>query len=808
MAQTTADADSQVTVLEKFIASETMIESSSTLLPNSRPVDSLYGFGMSLRDTPRGVTVLTPETLAQRNIKDVYDLPAVVPGASVTNYYGVPGIPTTRGLFTSLYFNGMQRVWNRNGYPTSFGSLESMDYVRGPAPGNYSAASPGGFVNFLPKSPYFDRQRGSIKLSYASHDEINVQADIGGPLLIAGKPAAFRVSLTNQEADSYYNGIKNDYISVYGSLKMKVTDTISIFTGGEYYRHRAKENPGWNRVTQDLIDHDNYVFGSPVNDLTATSLTINLPSGKSFTFANTTPGYVNRAALETASPFGGTRGNFNGSYFALPGGFSQSGFRPALVAASADATALYTYLGKINNPTGATVKLDGSQVLSDAADYTNADTYLAFFDTVFTSTGNLKITNKMFLDAYKRDKVSTYGYGEYGKNLTLEDKLIFEQRFAAMAGINLVYGASVRWEDSVAKTEFTVEPFNRRDISAPPTLNDTLRSGGQRDILGRTFWDPFGSYYSKLLTAGVFLTPEVKFTEQFSVLLSGRWDNASWKWGVPFGLGADFNSGPRKNGGKSYTNYSISPVYKITPNLSAYASYQKGTSFQGYYVSGSISAGDANYQESSLGEVGLKMTSSDNKFFAGIDYFYQELVNFDTRGGQATPQRGHGVEFESTAELAKKLSVAMNVTWQEHFYRTATIPGGFVPLTVQQLTQFAGIYTSDFGGRLNPGGARYGIPEWAGSVFVKYDLGNGWGVSGGPSYNTSVWGNPDKTLRLPAFTLWSASIYYVQPKWEVSINGQNLFSARYFYAYDSFAANSIILKGEPASVTAMFKFKF
>src|SRR5690349_19766545 len=70
-AQTTADEDSQITVLEKFIASETMIESSSTLLPNSRPVDSLYGFGMNLRDTPRAVTVLTPETLAQRNIKDV-----------------------------------------------------------------------------------------------------------------------------------------------------------------------------------------------------------------------------------------------------------------------------------------------------------------------------------------------------------------------------------------------------------------------------------------------------------------------------------------------------------------------------------------------------------------------------------------------------------------------------------------------------------------------------------------------------------------------------------------------------------------
>lgn len=806
-AQTAPAPSESVTVLEKFIASERMIES-TTLLPTSRPVDSLYGFSRSLLDTPRGVSVLTPELLSQRNIKDVYDLPSVVPGATVTNYYGVPGIPTTRGLFTSIYFNGMQRVWNRNGYPTSFGSLESMDYVRGPAPGHYSAASPGGFVNFVPKSPYFDKHRGSVKASLGAYNEFNVQADTGGPFLIGKTPVAYRLSLTNQQADSYYHGIKNDYFSAYGSIKAKLSETVSIYAGGEYYRHRSKENPGWNRVTQDLIDNDNYIYGSPLNDLTQPSLTITLPSGKVFTFRNTTPGYVNRAALETATPFGGTRGDFNGSFYALAGGFSDSGFRPAKVAASADAAAFYSYLGRINNPTGATRKLDGSQVLSDTPDYTNADTFLGFFDTVFSPSSTFKLTNKLFLDGYKRDKVSSYGYGEFGKNITVEDKILVEQKFKALKGINVSYGTSVRYEESIAKTEFTVEPFNRRDLTAAPTLNDTLRSGGQRDNLGKTFWDPFGSWQSQLLTAGVFLTPEVKFSETFSVLLSARWDNASWSYGVPFGLGADFNSGARKPGGKSYTNLSVSPTFKLTPALTAYATAQKGTSFQGYYVSGSISAGDTNYQESSLGEVGLKATAMDGKLFAGVDFFYQELVNFDTRGGIATPQRGSGVEFESTYEVSKALSVSGNLTWQKHYFRSTTLPGGFVPLTAQEIVSYAGIFTSDFGGRKNPGGPRFGIPEWTGSIFAKYALGGGWEISGGPSYTDSEWGNPDKTLKLPSFVLWSATIAYVQPKWEMAVIGQNLGNARYFYAYDSFAANSIILKGQPVRVGATVKIKF
>ncbi len=804
-AQPTTPAAEPVTVLERFIAAETALESSNTLLPTSRPVDSIYGFGRDLVDTPRAVTVITPEAIAQRGLDDVYDLAALVPGSTVQNFYGVPGIPTTRGLFTSIYFNGMQRVWNRNGYPTSFGSLESMDYVRGPAPGTYSASSPGGFVNFVPKSPFFDKRRGAVQFSYGSYDQFRVQADVGAPLLLAGKPAAFRVSLTNQFSDSYYSGIKNDYFSAYGALKMRLSDTISIFTGGEFYRHRSKENPGWNRVTQDLIDNDNYLIGSPLNDLTGPSLTLTLPSGATFTWVNSTPGSVNRAALETATPFGGTRGQFGGSFLAL-NGFATSGFRPELL--NADGQFLYQYFGAIDNPTGQTVKLSGKTVLTDNADFADADTFLYFFDTVFTPSDGFKLSNKFFVDAYQREKVSTYGYGELGKNLTLENKILVEQTFNVLGGLNVAYGVSARYEDSIAKTEFTVEPFSRRDITKPATPNDTLKSGGQRDNAGRTFWDPFGSVESQLLTVGVFLTPELKITDDLSVIFSARWDNASWDRAVPFGLGADFNSGPRPGGGTSYTNFSISPVWKITPTTSLYATAQEGTAFQGFYVSGSVDQGDTNFQESSLAEAGIKTALFENRLFAGLNVFYQELVNFDQRGGVAVPQRGRGIEFESTWAVTPQFTLTANATYQQHYFRTATIPGGFIPLTTEQLLDYAGIFYADFGGRPNPGGERFGIPDTVLGLFAKYQWKNGFGISGGPTYTSAIWGNADKTLRLPAYTLWNASIFYTRPDWEIKVSGTNLTNERYFHPYDAFASNAIILKGEEMIINASMTYRF
>ncbi len=804
-ATVTVPAGDEVITLEKFVANESPIESSQTLLPTSRPVDSLYGFERSLLDTPRGVTVISPALIAQRGLDDVYDLAALVPGASVVNYYGVPGIPTTRGLFTSIYFNGMQRVWNRNGYPTSFGSLESIDYVRGPAPGTYSAASPGGFVNFIPKSPYYDKFRGSVDVSAGTNGELRAQVDVGGPLLIGSKPAAYRVSISRQDSDSYYNGIFNDYTSVYASGKMQLTDTVKIFTGGEFYSHRSKENPGWNRVTQDLIDNQRYITGNPVNDLTGASVT--LPSGTGGTFTNTSPGFVNRAALETATPFGGTRGSFDGSFLAQSGfassGFNLANFGPATLAD-------YRFLGAIQNnaanPT--TVRLNPKTVLTDAADFADADTYLFFFDTIVTPSPDFKFTNKFFLDGYSREKVSSYGYGEFGENTTLENKLLFEQSFDVLSGLNVAYGASVRYEDALALTEFTVEPFNRRDISQPVTQNTRLLSGGQRDQNGRTHWDPFGSHESKLVTTGIFLTPEMKFTDDFSVILSGRVDYARWNRSVPFGLAADFNSGPRDGDDKEYYNLSVSPIYKINQTLTAYGTLQRGTSFQGFYVSGGVDSGLNNFQESSLGEVGLKASLLDNKLFAGVGYFYQELVNFDTRGGVAFPQRGRGVEFESAYEPNKNFSITANLTWQEQFFRSRTIPGGFVPLSEADIVNFAGIFAADFGGRPNPGGPRSGIPEWSGSVFARYQFDNGFGVSGGPNFVDSVYANPDKTLKLPAYVTLNASIFYVQPTWEVTLAGRNLTDELFFSPFDTFAANSIIQPSEGISAQLSFKYKF
>jgi len=258
-------AQDEPTELEAFIAEETSAEDSDSLLPTDRTVSSAFFEDMTLLEIPRAITVLSPEAMEQFQIDDFGDLAKVGAGTERYNFYGIPGAPVIRGWQGGIYFNGMLRAFQRNEMPTSFGSLEAMEVVKGAAPAQFLPTHVGGYVNMIPKSPYFDEFRGSVKLEVGTYDLYNIQTDVGGPILIGDTPAAYRVSLTAQQAGSYYDRVDNDYISLYASVKARLSDNLRLFAGAEYYQFKSNENAGWNRPTQNLVSTGEYVIGEPLS---------------------------------------------------------------------------------------------------------------------------------------------------------------------------------------------------------------------------------------------------------------------------------------------------------------------------------------------------------------------------------------------------------------------------------------------------------------------------------------------------------------------------------------------------------------
>ncbi len=778
--------DGTVTELEKFILTETALAQSGELLPTSRPTDSVAGWGASLLDTPRAVTVLTPALLRKFGVRDFGDLERVSAGAARPNYYGVPGAPILRGDFAGTFFNGMQRAWQRNEMPMSFGSLEGMDLVKGPAPGNLGATQAGGYVNFLPKSPYYDRFRGSLQVAAGSNDYFNTGLDLGGPVLAAGRPAAYRLSLTVQDAGAYAHDVGNNFVSLYGAIKSRLSDGVSLFAGAEFFRFRTNENAGWNRVTQDLIDHGNYIVGE-VRDATSAAA----------------GGFVLPGSVPFIPVFGA----------AAPGGAALDASGGAILApASYRATltpALRALLGPNGEYTSAflnaggrpfTVKLDGRTVLSDPNDFADSHDLLVFADVVDQRRPGFTLKNQFLLDWLKTDKRSSYGYAYATEQIVVEDKITAGQTLAAGPLRRVLYGGSLRYQWAHQLQDFSAEPFSRRDITAATiSPNSIVLTGAQRPLTGdtRNLWAQGDD--TELTTLGLFGVGELRFTSRLSALASVRVEGARFTVRTP----AAFERSPTRGrkigqGGKNYTTASLSPLFKVTPELSLYATGQHGTALNP--SQGGTITSEANFGETELAEVGAKASLLEGRLFASFAGYYATLSRFNNITSNPYGLRSKGLELEATWVPTPRFSLIGNagvrrtVLTHQPGFRFAATQDYYLPLVA------GGLY-ADFGdnngllARHNPGTILPGSPETVASIVASHELPGGFGLSLGPTYRGAYWHNLEHTLRLPARVVWNGNVAWRRGRVAVLLEGTNLFNADWFYGSDPlFAANTIITK--------------
>ena len=154
-------AQEEILELEVMEGSGVAIEES--VLPTTRPFNSVYGTDRSILETPRNVTIISREQLDAINIKDVRDFTKLTSSSYTKTNFGAPSTPNLRGDESDLYVNGMRRglSTNGNGLPINFNSVESVNIVKGPAGAVYGTTNYiGGYADLITKRPYFDGPTG------------------------------------------------------------------------------------------------------------------------------------------------------------------------------------------------------------------------------------------------------------------------------------------------------------------------------------------------------------------------------------------------------------------------------------------------------------------------------------------------------------------------------------------------------------------------------------------------------------------------------------------------------------------------
>ena len=237
-------------------------------LPNDG-VRSMFGFNKSLLETPRSASSVSEEMMDRFIVRDIDEMIALAPGSFTQSFFGVAGTLDIRGTPGETYFRGVRRLDNPGNYPTPLGASSRVDIVRGPASPIHGPSKIGGYINFNPKSArieesgeFITEATGTIGVDIGSWDRRVVSAELGGPGQIGDQDFGYWLYGLVEDSGSYYRNSKVKQKLLQISFDLDVGNVQFQF-GGMYHDFAGNQIAGWNRLTQDLVDHGTYITGLP-----------------------------------------------------------------------------------------------------------------------------------------------------------------------------------------------------------------------------------------------------------------------------------------------------------------------------------------------------------------------------------------------------------------------------------------------------------------------------------------------------------------------------------------------------------------
>jgi iron complex outermembrane receptor protein len=755
-------------------------------------LDSVFGLGKTVVETPRSITTISNEMLSRVMITEIDDLVALTPGAFTQSFFGVAGSLDVRGTPGENYFRGIKRIDNPGNYPTPIGASDRIDVVRGPASPIYGPSKIGGYLNFIPKSArantgqYLEAAQGEMGMTSGSWDKKVIHAEVGGPGELADKPFGYYLYGEFENSGSYYQNTDTDQSIFQASFDMNVSDTARLEFGGMYQDFKGNQVAGWNRLTQDLIDNGTYITGSPVSlDANGDGLLSDVESRNANLFAFTVPAFASAQDIQDTL---------------------QSQPNMALV-----------------NP--GTTHINGSTVLVQEDDTLEDEVLTLYFDAIFDLSDTLKVTNKTFYESLDNVNENAYGFSQFANTWAMEDQLIvaYQMPMTDTVSASFQLSPSIRHQNFEHGDNFEFEYFDRRDItrSGSPIDRRTMATRGQ---------EPYSAHTKgKFTDYALAFMADVTLFDKLNLLGGARWDYLDMEsQQLADSIGGEL---PVANDEEDALSWSASISYQLPFGLRPYVTKAKQSTLilgqGGQIPAGALADGNA-VGDSELEEIGIKASMLDNRLFLALDYFKQARIDYnaqDTVTNNTTEAKGY--EFEARWVVNKYVTLTsaytnikvFNIGDQDAQKKDPNaLPFSFAGAAdlngVDPALAYGGVVGSLVYQDPNDDEAwrKAGIPENIYSVYALFSFGGAFdGTTGsiGMTHVDSVFSGFSKTVKLPSYTLLNASVYYETKNWKLGLQGKNLTDERYFRSnFPDLFGSSVVLPELPRNylVSAAYRF--
>ena len=312
-------------------------------------------------------------------------------------------------------------------------------------------------------------------------------------------------------------------------------------------------------------------------------------------------------------------------------------------------------------------------------------------------------------------------------------------------------------------------------------INESIGDFNKEKINDLSYAKGFSATSSKTETYGAYVSDVINLTPSLMAMASLRLDRFSTKgsYNVSTGIYAP---------NTDYQQTSLSPklglVYQpIKDKISVFANYMNGFTNLAPVVQPDNSVLKLDSQYGTQWETGVKVDILRNKLSGSISYYDIAVTNSVYKDALGTnfqdgTQNSKGVDVEIIANPISGLNIVAGYAYNENKYTNASVA--------------------------LEGKSLMASPENVANIWASYTLtdgkAKGLGLGLGANYVDDSWFEASNVFVLPSYTLVNAALFYDQPKYRISLKGNNLLDEKYW--------NATGMPQKPLNVLASIAFKF
>ena len=819
------------------------------VLPNEAS-NSAFGFSKPLLDTPRAVSYISEETIDLFGLSAVEDLVRVVPGTFTTTRFGIQGSVDVRNVPADFYIRGMKRLSLQGHARSVLAAMDSIEVVRGPPSPISGMGKIGGFINAVPTAGraktggYMAEPQGFVQGITGAYDRNEWSFGVGGPLPMPSKQGGYYLYGLHEDSQSFTSGVPVRQDVAQGALSVdRFIGPFRLETGANYQLSRTS-GALTGRLTQDLVDNNRYIRGSPlVNlDLNGNGVIGYLEMNR----ASPVQGKLSAGNQPLIQYFNWPR-DANGkplplNQFPKSKGIPKSLYDYLVVHPEADPTGTLRAQG-VGGPTPVSgyvpvgMFLDPRTVGYDSLDLNRATAFerdlqaqfwTAYYDLVYDTDPDFTVRNQLFYDSMDQYKVSNQPVSQKQWVYVWEDKLTVTKRFSQLPSwLRFESLASVNFRDTVAdgyhvpagdysthRTDAMAPGWNPRNEGmtanttfATPLDNTDLATDGApwTSIYGSRFWE-IGA--GLLFNVDLFQRTNLTFGARYDGSEAHNTDFATFNMntGTSANPGAYSTADVSARGWDHNISWNVSLSELFPHNVRGYVTLARA----GVALDANNNAltnaviKNGHIGEAGLKEIGLKASLfEDRLFLTAAAYEQSRMTAADedpavAAGTYATATATRGLEFELKWVPWPNLFASVYATHQRTKF-DPNIGGAMLvdarTLGFQDVLDSHGnvIYPAEaflYGGRSRivlpdnmPGfDVKQGNPETQLGVSAHYRFHGGFGLTFSGNYFSSTCSGRICAVELPSATVLNAGGFWEHDKWHAKLDVLNLTNERWFRA--------------------------